>query len=108
MAAYKLQYWFEWGGTCLWSANEAARERYGYAVDEQELPISGNLKRYLAYLQAYYQTQLDWDRAPAPSPWWTAEDTRIFRQKAQFAYRQLRQELGEDYEIEWNLPEAEP
>ena len=43
MAKYKMKYWFEWGGTCLWSANDAARKKFGYDVDEQKLPISRKL-----------------------------------------------------------------
>lgn len=26
MREYKIKYWFEWGGTCLWSANDTARQ----------------------------------------------------------------------------------
>lgn len=33
MAKYKMKYWFEWGGTCLWSANDAARKEFGYAYE---------------------------------------------------------------------------
>jgi len=106
MEKFKLAYWFEWGGTCLWAKNERARETYGYAVNEQELPISGKLQQYLAYLQAYFQTMLDWDNAPARSPWWTDEDTAAFREKAEFAYKRLCEELGGEYEIEFRLEES--
>ncbi len=50
MAKYKFKYWFEWGGTYLWSANDEARYEFGYAVDEKNLPIFKNLIRYLQYL----------------------------------------------------------
>ena len=40
-----MKYWFEWGGTCLWSANDAAKKEFNYAVDEQKLPISAKLKK---------------------------------------------------------------
>lgn len=99
MAKYKMKYWFEWGGTCLWSANDAANEKFGYPVDEGELPISGKLKNFLRYLQAYHNNMMDWDNAPDVSPWWTEEDTIMFDKKKKFAYAQLCQELGDDYEI---------
>ncbi len=99
MAKYVLKYMFEWGGTCLWSVNDAAIEKYGYGVDERELPISGNLKRYLWYLQAYHDCFLDWEDPHENSPWMTDEDYKEFNRKAKFAYEQLCKELGEDYEI---------
>ena len=99
MAKYKMRYWFEWGGTCLWSANDAAREKFGYDVDERTLPISRKLKDLLWYLRAYHETMMDMDNAPDDSPWWTEEDTVMFKKKSKFAYEQLCRELGEEYEI---------
>ena len=43
MAKYVLEYWFEHGGTCLWSANDAAKEDFDYAIDNEKLPISKEL-----------------------------------------------------------------
>ncbi len=103
MVRYKMKYWFEWGGTCLWAANEAAIEQYDYAVDETKLPISGKLARYLSFLQSYYQTMMDWDEAPRRSPWWSDEDSADFYRRAEFAYHQLCKELGEAYEIEFSM-----
>lgn len=105
MAKYKMKYWFEWGGTCLWSANDAARNEFGYAVDEQQLPISQNLKNLLWYLQAYHENMMDMDNAPDDSPWWTEEDTVMFDKKKKFAYEQLCRELGEEYEIVYSCGE---
>ena len=99
MAKYKMEYWFEWGGTCLWSANDAAKKEFGYAVDEQKLPISAKLKNLLWYLQAYHENMMDIDNAPSDSPWWTEEDGIMFEKKKKFAYEQLCQELGEEFEI---------
>lgn len=42
---------------------------------------------------------LDMDNAPAISPWWTDEDELMFNKKQKFAYAQLCQELGKEYEI---------
>lgn len=74
MAKYVMKYRFEWGGTCLWSANDAAKAEYGYDVDEQKLPISRKLKDLLRYLQAYHDTMMDMDNTPDDSPWWTEDD----------------------------------
>ena len=105
MAKYKMKYWFEWGGTCLWSANDAAIEEFDYAVDEQKLPISRKLKNLLWYLQAYHENMMDMDNAPDDSPWWTEEDTIMFDKKKKIAYEQLCQELGEEYEIVYSCRE---
>lgn len=99
MAIYVLKYYFEFGGNPLWAVNDAAIDKYGFVVDENELPISGNLQRYLRYLQAYKDCFLDWDDPHENSPWMTDEDYKEFNRKAEFAYDQLCKELGEDYEI---------
>ena len=40
---YKMNFWFEHGGHCLWSANGRSREKFGYAVDNSCLPVSRSL-----------------------------------------------------------------
>lgn len=100
MAIYQMKYSFDWGSRILlWSTNEAAEIKFGYAVDVSQLPISHKLKDLLWYLVAYYDTMLDMDNAPAISPWWTDEDKLMFNKKQKFAYAQLCQELGKEYEI---------
>lgn len=99
MAKYIFKYWYEWGGTCLWSANETAISEFDYAVDERQLPISQKLKNLLWYLQAYHENMMDMDNAPFDSPWWTEEDSIMFNKKKKFAYEQLCKELGEEFEV---------
>ena len=48
---------------------------------------------------------MDMDNAPDDSPWWTEEDTIMFDKKKKFAYEQLCQELGEEYEIVYSCRE---
>ena len=34
MAKYEMKYMFDWGsGTCVWSTNDAAIDKYDYPVD---------------------------------------------------------------------------
>ena len=34
MAKYEMKYMFDWGsGTCVWSTNDAAIDKYDYHVD---------------------------------------------------------------------------
>lgn len=40
-ATYRLRYFIDvWAGDCLWSANDAALERFGYPVSLEDLGLS--------------------------------------------------------------------
>ena len=94
MTKYVLKYWFEWGGTCLWSDNDAARKEFGYAVDEQKLPISRKLKNLLCYLQAYHDTMMDMDNAPDDSPWWTKKTQSCLIKRRNLRMSNFAKNLG--------------
>lgn len=93
---YTLRFWFEHGGGCLWSSNDAAREKYGYKVDYKTLPITEELKMKLATLEEEYRTFLDWDD-PAAGCQWSPEQKRDFLQRARVVYSALCANLGDDY-----------
>lgn len=95
---YTLRFWFEHGGGCLWSANDASREQYGYKVNYTALPISEPLKTELAILEKEYHTILDWND-PASGCQWSEEQKAAFIHKAQKAYAVLCAELGESYAV---------
>ncbi len=95
---YRLKFWFEHGGGCLWSANDAAREQYGYKVDYTALPITEELQQELRVLEADYHTILDWDD-PAAGYQWSAEQRANFKKRAYLAYKALCDALGKDYTI---------
>lgn len=39
MATYEMKFMFDWlSGTCVWSVNAAAHERYDYPVDLSSFP----------------------------------------------------------------------
>jgi hypothetical protein len=70
MATNRLRNFFDpGGGICLWSANDAARERFGYPVEARSLPLTENTWRRVAYLCAWYDTSIDWRYPPHASPW---------------------------------------
>ena len=98
MAKYVLKYWFEHGGACLWSANDAAKEEFGYAIDNERLPISKELVSELELLENEYYGYLDWEYPPDPSPWST-EQKIGFVNRANKLYMKLLSELGSDFEI---------
>jgi hypothetical protein len=96
---YRLRYFFDaGGGTCLWAANDAARERFGYPVDASELPIPENTWRKVSYLCCWYDTGIDWNHPQGPSPWNEAELDR-FNGAARKLLVLLREQLGQEFEI---------
>jgi hypothetical protein len=95
---YVLKFWFEHGGTCLWSANQSAVNKFGYAIDNETLPISARLVTELNALEDEYHTYLDWNDPPSPSPW-TQEQKQGFIDRANATYQKLLSELGEEFEL---------
>jgi hypothetical protein len=99
MPAYQLRYFFDPGaGICLWSGNDAAEARYGYPIDARSLPLPENTWRRVWYLCSWYDTSIDWNYPPDPSPWDAAERER-FNNEAQPMLAQLRKQLGPEFEI---------
>jgi hypothetical protein len=99
MARYRLRYFFEPGANiCFWAANDAARERFGYPIDSRTLPLAENTWRRLYFLASWYDTSIDWNYPPDPSPWDHAERER-FNNEAQKLLAVVREELGSDFEV---------
>ena len=108
MSRYIFRYFFDPGsGICLWSDNDAAREKFDYAVELSKLGLPDNFLRQAIHLTAWYDTSLDWSNPPNPSPWPESEFVR-FHEASQKFLSMLRQELGPDFEIrdESSLPSA--
>jgi len=95
---YKIRFWFEHGGFCLWGANDAAREKYGYPIRNERLPISSSLVSELDALEDEYGTYLDWGCPQNPTSW-TNEQRIEFLNKATRAFERLKLELGDDFDI---------
>jgi hypothetical protein len=96
---YRLRFFFDpGGGICLWSANDAARERFAYAVDPRSLGLPESLLRRVFYLCAWYDTSIDWNYPPDPSPWGADERDR-FNSEAQKLLKKLREQLVLEFEI---------
>ena len=98
MAEYELKFWFEHGGFCVWANNEAAKNKFGYAVNHEDLPISRELKNELNALEARYHGCIDWTCPSNPSPW-PHEEWERFRSDAKNVYARLQKELGNAYHI---------
>lgn len=101
-AVYELKYWFEWWSGEIWGANDEAREKYGYPVDLDDLPLPAELKERILGLSDEHGDSLDPDYPPDPTPW-TAEHIRDFEHRAKVAYEQIKAELGETFEIIYDV-----
>lgn len=90
----ELRFFFDAGaGVCLWAGNEAAESRHDFAVDVDELPLSGNTRDELRRLMAWYDTSIDWDDPAGASPW-SAEENQRFNAAVQAVVPRLEQELA--------------
>jgi hypothetical protein len=99
MPKYRLRYFFDPGaGICLWTANEDAERRFGYAVDASKLPLLENTWRRVLHLCHWYDTSIDWNHPPDPSPW-DAIECKRFNDEAQKLLAELRGQLGPDFEL---------
>jgi hypothetical protein len=58
----RLRFFFDAGaGICLWAQDEAAKARFGYPVELDELGLSNALRSELMQLMADYDATIDWD-----------------------------------------------
>lgn len=96
---YKMRYWFEHGGFCLWASNKKTNEVYGYAIDFRKLPISNSIKEKLNALEETYVSILDWD-CPSNPLLWSYKEKMDFVKQATSVLDLLKEELGEDYTIQ--------
>jgi len=96
----QIRVFFDAGsGICLWAGNEAARNKYrDYPIPQTKLPISVALQSRIGKLIERYDTSIDWDYPPDPTPW-TDEECRDFNEAAQEMVTQLADELAHDHEI---------
>lgn len=97
-AEFRLRYFFDWNCYPLWSANDAARNVFGYHVELKDLPISDQTVARIREICAWHDTALNWEYPPDPGPW-GAEECERFNAAARGLLVDLRQELGPVYEI---------
>jgi hypothetical protein len=95
---FRVHLMFEWGGGCLWCANDAAHEAFGMGPIEDRLPISDQSKRRLLELVAWHDTALNWDYPPDPGPW-SEKEHASFEAAAHEILKQLQSELGQTSDI---------
>jgi hypothetical protein len=99
MTRYLLRFALDAGaGICLWSANDAARQRYGYPVDLRDLPISASLRWRGETLMRRYDAGFDWNDPGNSAPLSSAEHD-LFHATVNAWLDDLRRELGPAYAV---------
>ncbi|MGP3991263.1 hypothetical protein [Streptomyces sp. 3N207] len=95
----RLRFFFEAGvsDTPLWP--DDIDSPYGFPCELERLPISPAVRIELAGLCEWYQSSIDWEYPPGPSPW-PEQQWELFRQRADAALEVLRCELGEGWIVE--------
>jgi hypothetical protein len=99
MAIYELRYSFDYGsGICLWSSNEEANKRFGYAVELEDLGLPSDVENLAIDLLRRFDMSLNWDDPLGPSVW-SIEDRDRFGIDSQTLLQQLCEHLGKEFRI---------
>lgn len=101
----KIKFAFEYGNdfSCLWSENDEAINCFGgYIIEHKWLGITDALDQELKLLCEEYQTSLNWDYPPDPSPW-TDEHKNNFDKKAYNLYNALLNQIDCKIEIKYDV-----
>ncbi|MHA6765574.1 hypothetical protein [Streptacidiphilus sp. PAMC 29251] len=94
----RLRFFFEYGvDTPLWP--DDIESPYGSPVDLDRLPVTPATRDELARLSAWYQSSLNEDYPPDPTPW-PRQQQELFNQQAITALQTLRQELDHTWTVE--------
>lgn len=96
MARYKLRYFFDGcTGTCLWSGNSAANEAFGYPVELEQLNLPDNILQQGNVVIDRFTVLSDSQNKHVCD-----DDWRYFRTCAASFLQLLRNQLGQDFNIE--------
>ncbi len=107
-AKYRLRFFFEWGGGCLWSDNDDANTDFGYGpldTPNTKLPLSNETIRRCQEIGVWHDTSLNWDDPPDPGPWRQHECDR-FNETVRHLLATIRSELRDQFEVIDQQPEA--
>ena len=101
----KLRYFYDLkSGVCLWAADQASREAYGYSVDLERLPVSAQTRAEGARLLELFDSSIDYSDPQGPSPWTEPQRSDFLTSGREF-FARLVAELGPTFEVLNEMPE---
>jgi hypothetical protein len=98
---YRLRFFFDWGGGCLWAGDDTTRAAFGCGPldgEGSELPLSPQTQSRCRELGAWHDTSLNSAYPPDPGPWRQPECDR-FNEAVKQLLATVRAELGEQFEV---------
>ena len=95
---YRIRFFFDWQCTPFWSGNDRASERFGYAIDLEDLPLSEATRQQAYELSRWCDKSLNPDYPPDPGPWGQEECDR-FNLAAKQLFEAVQTELGAEFEL---------
>ena len=105
---YRIRFFFELGVTAyLWAGDDFTLDTFDVGPIEDKLPLSDEIRQRAEEISDWYQTSVDWDYPPAPTPW-SEEECDQFRIIAREFFEDLQQELGDDFELLYDQIEPRP
>lgn len=99
MPKYKIAFFFDaHSGICLWSANDAARDRFDYPIYPCELPLSPVTIEKVDFVISWYDTIFDLDSRANSGPRPQVEYDQ-FNAAAAELFKTIAAELGDEFEV---------
>lgn len=75
----RLRLFFDAGsGVCLWAGDERAREKYGYPLDLDALPLTAETIELGNALTERFDGGINWDDPAEPSTWSDVDREEFF------------------------------
>lgn len=85
-------------GICLWAGDDEAREKYGYPIELDDLPLKDETVRLGTKLIEKFDTSIDWGN-PGDTTMWTEDEAAKFKHEVLELERCISKDLGSQYEI---------
>lgn len=108
MAKYVLSFSPDYFAASLWSVNDEAREAFGCEIEYSDLPLSSELKKQLRKFDGQALGIVDWDDPGAEKDSLPFEEHKALFETGKKLLEMVRQELGEDFEVQDNLDWIDP
>ena len=98
----KINFWFEWGGGCLWPADEATINQIDFGpydlLDNNVLALPEALISECRRLAAWHNQSLNWEHPPDPGPW-RQQECDTFNSSSRELFKKLEAELKSSAEL---------